>query len=252
MIFAGVILPRELNPGIIKRQLQVIVAESSRWRVHADLPSIYRPMEATGSSQCIAFAGSRRIASGDLAAVVRASHSSANSLPVLIFDDATSRLIEVDFRGSPDEAVARLGPTSRAPESGVSDRSGNGAMPDSPYLDDRQPRGRGRPKLGVIAREVTLLPRHWDWLATQPGGASAAVRRLVDEARQTHAGRDRRRQAQEAAYRFMSAMAGNEAGFEDATRALFAGDSARFAELTEGWPPDVRDHARTLAARALA
>jgi hypothetical protein len=209
-------------------------------------------MPITIISQCIAFAGSRRIASGDLGTVVRASYSAAqdNSLPVLIFDDATSRVLEVDFRGSLDEVVGRLDPIPPASEAGITDPEGNGQAADSPYLDDAQPRGRGRPKLGVIAREVTLLPRHWDWLATQPGGASAAVRRLVDEARQTHAARDRRRQAQEAAYRFMSAMAGNEAGFEEATRALFAGDAARFAELTVGWPPDVRDHARTLAARA--
>ena len=202
-------------------------------------------------SQCIAFAGSRRIASGDLGSVVRTSYPAArdNSVPVLIFDDATSRLLEVDFRGSLDEVMARLDPGAPASEAGVADREDNGAA-DSPYLDEAQPRGRGRPKLGVIAREVTLLPRHWDWLATQPGGASAAVRRLVDEARQTHAARDRRRRAQDAAYRFMSAMAGNEPGFEEATRALFAGDGVRFAAMTADWPPDVRDHARTLAARA--
>ena len=202
--------------------------------------------------QCIAFTGSQRIASGDLATVVRASHRAAsNALPVLIFDDATSQFIDIDFRGTADEAIARLvasAPAAPPEASGKADR----AAAESPYRDDSQTRGRGRPRLGVIAREVTLLPRHWDWLATQPGGASAAVRRLVDEARQTHAAKDRRRQAQEAAYRFMSAMAGNEPGFEEATRALFAGDAARFADLTAEWPEDVRDHARTLAARAFA
>jgi hypothetical protein len=99
---------------------------------------------------------------------------------------------------------------------------------------------------------VTLLPRHWDWLATQPGGASAAVRRLVDAARQSGAEKDRLRTAKETAYRFISAMAGNEQGFEEATRALFAGDDARFVAMSESWPRDVREHARALARQASA
>ena len=123
---------------------------------------------------------------------------------------------------------------------------------DDPSPDGERvaPRGRGRPKLGVVAREVTLLPRHWDWLATQPGGASAAVRRLVDEARQASVSKDRLRQGKEIAYRFMSAMAGDEPGFEEATRALFGGNASRFLEHTAEWPADVRDHARALARRA--
>jgi hypothetical protein len=106
--------------------------------------------------------------------------------------------------------------------------------------------------LGVVAREVTLLPRHWEWLATQPGGASAALRRLVDEARRTYAGRDRVRRAQNAAYAFMSAMAGDEPGFEEATRALFGANHAVFDALVERWPADVRDHARMLARGVFA
>ena len=97
-----------------------------------------------------------------------------------------------------------------------------------------------------------MLPRHWEWLAQQPGGASVALRRLVDEARRANKDKDRIRQAQEAAYRFMSAMAGNKPHYEDATRALFAGDAERFADLDGGWPADVRDHARRLAATAFA
>jgi hypothetical protein len=108
-------------------------------------------------------------------------------------------------------------------------------------------RGRGRPRLGVVAREVTLLPRHWDWLSSQPGGASVALRTLVDEARRTRGDSDRVRSAQEAAYRFLSAIAGNLPGFEEALRALFAYDRRRFADLIAGWPQDVRDHAIKLA-----
>jgi hypothetical protein len=108
-------------------------------------------------------------------------------------------------------------------------------------------RGRGRPKLGVVPREVTLLPRHWDWLNTQPGGASVALRKLVEEARRTSGSADRRRVAHESAYRFMSAVAGNLPGFEEATRSLFADDERRFAELVADWPSDVRDYAVMLA-----
>ncbi len=99
----------------------------------------------------------------------------------------------------------------------------------------------------MIAKEVTLLPRHWDWLNVQPGGASVALRKLVDEARRVSGDRDRIRAAQEAAYRFMSAIAGNLPGFEEATRSLFAYDRRRFTEFVAKWPEDVRDYAVKLA-----
>jgi len=216
-------------------------------------------MDIVSTTRCIAFAGTRRIASGDLSTVVSTTKDfieANNDSSVLVFDDTSSRLIEVDFRGSRDEVLVRLRDRDqsrpsdeRAPTSG--DEPPAGDESDSPYRD-APARQRGRPRLGVVAREVTLLPRHWDWLAKQPGGASAAVRRLVDEARQTRVAADRRREAQEAAYRFMSAMAGNEPGFEEATRALFAGDERRFSEFSAEWPSDVRDHARVLAVRAMA
>jgi hypothetical protein len=122
-------------------------------------------------------------------------------------------------------------------------------MPSDPNesVDVSTPRGRGRPKLGVVAREVTLLPRHWEWLTTQPGGVSVALRKLVEEARRTHADQDRRRQTQERAYHFMSAMGGDLPGFEEAARALFANDLPRLRELVAAWPVDVRDHAIALA-----
>jgi hypothetical protein len=110
-----------------------------------------------------------------------------------------------------------------------------------------EPRGRGRPKLGVVAREVTLLPRHWEWLNAQPGGASVALRKLVDEARRISGDRDRLRAARDAAYHFMSTMAGNLAHFEEAARALFADDRRRFVSLIADFPADVRDHIVRLA-----
>lgn len=162
---------------------------------------------------------------------------------ILIFDAVSSEPLELDLRGTEAESLARLRTGSA---------SATTASPESPGLPAGEKRGPGRPRLGVVPREITLLPRHWDWLNRQPGGASAAVRRLVDAARSAagpaaNGERVTRRTAQEYAYRFLSAMLGNHPGFEDATRALFAGDAARFDEVSTVWPPDLRDHARRLA-----
>jgi uncharacterized protein len=124
------------------------------------------------------------------------------------------------------------------------------AAPAEAVQASATPRGPGRPKLGVVAREVTLLPRHWEWLAQQPGGASVALRKLVEEARRANKDKDRVRQAQEAAYRFIAAMGENKPHYEEVARALFAGDAARFEAWTASWPSDVREHARRLAAAA--
>lgn len=182
------------------------------------------------------FQGHRRLASGPLHVVALAVRLATEKRvePVLIFDDRTGRSIDIDTRGSDDDIFARYAvapsPEESAPE---------------PAID--APRGRGRPKLGVVAREVTLLPRHWEWLASQPGGPSVALRKLVEEARHKYSERDRSRADQERAYHFISAMAGNMPGFEEASRALFAGDRTRFSELIEAWPLDVRRHAIWLA-----
>jgi hypothetical protein len=147
----------------------------------------------------------------------------------LIFDAITSRPIEIDWRGTPQEVVDRL---SRSIPIGI------------PEVSDK--RGPGRPRLGVIPREVTLLPRHWDWLNEQPGGASVALRKLVEEARRSNQGKDRARHSQESVHRFMYAMAGNLPYFEEASRAFYARDSKRFAELIRLWPKDIRDHLKRL------
>lgn len=198
-------------------------------------------MHAAPDTRCTAFAGTRRIASGELrhVALMAQQASQAGEHPVLVFDDRTSRVVDVDLRGTSAELLKRL---NDAPTL-LGDGHGEVAGPVR--------RGPGRPKLGVVAREVTLLPRHWQWLAAQPGGASVALRRLVEDARKANAGQDRRRAAQESAYRFMSAMAGDLPGFEEATRALFAGDAHAFEDHVAAWPDDVRDHATWLAAEAL-
>lgn len=197
-------------------------------------------MNNQSERQYIAFAGTERIASGPLrevAAAAKAAVEQGHPSLVLIFDAVTSEPVDVDFRGSTEEVLSRLPGAAQ----GLS-REARG--------EDEGPRMPGRPKLGVIAREVTLLPRHWDWLAAQPGGASVTIRKLVEQAKRSSGDADRLRVAREAAYRFMSAMAGNEAGFEEATRALFAGNQERFEHMTESWPPDVREHAREVSRGA--
>ena len=188
--------------------------------------------------RCTAFAGPRRIASGELRHVaLKAKQAFDAGKPVLVFEDAGGHPVELPLELPAGELLRRLAEPAAA-----------GAT----EAGDNAPRRPGRPKLGVVSREVTLLPRHWAWLAAQPGGASVALRKLVEEARRVSADGDRRRVAQEAAYRFMQAMAGNEAGFDEAARALFAGDIGRFEEHSATWPDDVREHAALLAADAFA
>lgn len=185
-----------------------------------------------------AFDGSRRLGSGPLSSVALAAAQALRqgaSGPVLVFDDRSGAVVDIDTRGSDAELLARLGPPAEA------------AAGPAPGGEPAVLRGRGRPRLGVVAREVTLLPRHWDWLAAQPGGASVALRKLVEGARRAQGDKDRRRQRHERTYRFMSAMAGDFTGFEEACRALFADDRARFLEHSATWPDDVRAHCLHLA-----
>jgi hypothetical protein len=172
----------------------------------------------------IAFDGDRLVAEGPAAAVARSVRERGGA--VLTFDAATGAPVDLDLRGSPQEVEARYAPAPPAP------------------------RGRGRPKLGVVAREVTLLPRHWEWLSAQPGGASVALRKLVEEARKGDDGAAEARRARDATYRFMSVMAGDRPGFEEAARALYANDGERFRGLIEPWPADVREQISRLAAGA--
>ncbi len=174
--------------------------------------------------EILVFDGDRLLASGSREETAQAvSRAVADGQPhqILAFDAQTSRLVDLDVRVAP-----------------------------RPLPDVDPKRGPGRPKLGVVAREVTLLPRHWDWLNAQPGGASVALRKLVDEARKTHADADGLRALQESAYRFMTAMAGDQPGYEDACRALFARDGAGFRSAIAGWPRDVGRHTAALAAAA--
>lgn len=159
-----------------------------------------------------AFEGDRLLKRGTRAEVTLAARSARGS--VLVFDDATGAQIDFDPRAQADE---------------VTD----------------EPRGRGRPKLGVVAREVTLLPRHWDWLARQSGGASVALRKLVEDASRNP--KERARAAANAAYKFMHSIAGDRPGYEEALRALFADDRTKFEAQIKSWPADIRAYAVRLA-----
>ncbi len=191
------------------------------------------------SSHWIAFEHHRLLALGEpdgvIAAVQQRLAAQPEALP-LVLDATTSERVELDWRAPAAQLLAQL--------------------PAAPAADDRDeapggdaPRGPGRPKLGVTAREVTLLPRHWDWLARQPGGASVALRKLVQSAMREGGSAQAQRRATEAAYRFMSIVGGDLPQYEEVSRALFAGDLARVAALAADWPADVAAHLRTLLAQ---
>jgi len=175
-------------------------------------------MEAENS--CTAFAGHAMIATGALEKVLlelKKRFDADKGAMMLVFEDATGRQIDFDLRGSVEQVLAR-------------------ALPSAIRT------GPGRPRLGVVSREISLLPRHWEWLEEQPNGASAALRRLVDGARRRQDGRSRARRSLDAAARFLSAIAGNLHGYEEATRALYAKDRPRLSRLTNKWPRDIRAH----------
>jgi hypothetical protein len=190
-----------------------------------------------------AFAGDHQISTGSLAEVALTamdlSKEKNHDKPLLFFDDETAAVVEMDLRGTRKQVLARYQGLPRP------------APPASPQSE----RGPGRPRLGVVGREVTLLPRHWDWLNEQPGGPSVTLRKLVEEAKRTGHAKDMARRSKEAAYRFMNVMAGNLPGFEEATRAVFGTGTNRlkhFEEHTARWPADVRKYALNLMEQVLA
>lgn len=184
-----------------------------------------------------AFAGPHKVAAGTLHTVAQTLKQLVTRDPsaqILVFDDTSGSQVDLNLHGSLADVLQRL-PREAAPT-----------------IDEQaSPTARtvGRPKLGVVAREITLLPRHWEWLATQPGGASVALRKLVEYAQRGNKAHDEQRQAREAAYKVMSALAGDAPGFEEASRALFAGKQPAFLACVQEWPADVREHVLQLAQR---
>jgi hypothetical protein len=154
---------------------------------------------------------------------------------------------EVIARGAPEEVVPKmraLQPLERTSDLLAFDDE-TGRQIDLDLRPEAQPvPRRGRPSLGVEAKEVTLLPRHWEWLASQRGGASATLRKLVEDAlRKGRSAKDHH----DAAYRFLYAIAGDLPHFVDAMREMYAGNKVGYDHFTYDWPRDIRDHGRQLA-----
>ena len=188
----------------------------------------------SNATELYVFAGPKLMAKGSAQQLLSQNKSQLNqagSEPILFFDSTTGRQVDLD--------LSTAGLTSKAIEAQADDNANRAPQ-----------KSRGRPKLGVVGREVTLLPRHWEWLDQQRGGASAALRRLIDECRKERAGEDAIREAQDSANRFMMAMAGDLPGFEEAVRALYARDGARFREEIRRWPADIRNCASEYAEAA--
>ncbi|MDV6330099.1 DUF2239 family protein [Asticcacaulis sp. 201] len=199
------------------------------------------------SKPCTAFDGHTFLLSGPLVEValaVKTATESGAPHTILVFDDATGRVVDLDLRGTKADIVERL---SQPPQAVAGRYRPVEATTPEKADETSEPRGRGRPRLGVVAREITLLPRQWEWLSAQPGGASAVLRRLVDDARRNGGARQQKRAAQDAAYRFMLAIAGDFPGYEEATRALFADDRPKLEHCIADWPEDIRSHVLRLA-----
>ena len=177
----------------------------------------------------IVFKGQDKLSAGPVSEVAKYLKSlvdQGDAPNYLIFKSSNGQQIDFDLGGSETDVEQRYGSSKHA------------SLADS--AADTPPKTRGRPKLGVVGREVTLLPRHWEWLDRQRGGSSAALRRLIDAERKNNADEDRVRIAQDSTNRFIYAMAGNLAGFEEAVRALYAGDKAGFAQHIRSWPADIK------------
>ena len=211
-----------------------ILAQAPLWDSHERTACTHR-MNKRSDRPSTAFVEDALLAEGPLSAValaVKAHLSESPDASVVIFDDDTGHVIDLNLQGSDSQIIGRL------------DQVADGAT------TDKKPAGRGRPNLGVIAREVTLLPRHWEWLAQQRGGASATLRRLIDAARKHDAPGEETSSARETTYRAMRVLAGNREGFEEAARALFAGDAESFDARLGSWPSPIGQYLRRIAKPA--
>lgn len=200
---------------------------------------------ALNQDEFVGFSGHARIWRGTLVEVAlacKAAIEAGTTDKAVIYRVAAGQVVDVSFRGTDAAMLRRL-------------RARFGEMPSrvvSEPAPPPTPRKRGRPKLGVVSREISLLPRHWEWLAAQRGGASVTLRKLVEAARKQDAGQTEWRQTIEAAYGFMSDIAGDFENFEESSRALFASDLPRFNSLTTSWPTDIREHLAHVLSGPLA
>lgn len=181
-----------------------------------------------------AFEGKNLYVRGSLIEValkVKERLGSLSNSSILIFSDSSGKTMDLNFQGSEQELVKRL----------------------SVFVSEETPKdlnGPGRPKLGVISREVSLLPRHWEWLASQSGGASATLRRLIEVEVKTTSTNPSPKLVQERTYKVMNVMAGDLRGYEEALRALYKRDEKAFLKEIAQWPSDVRDYVTELGQPA--
>ena len=184
------------------------------------------------------FDGPKLILQGSLSDVivrVKKRMGKIENSSFLICNDSNGQTLDFNFQGSEKDVLKRL-ETFVSPQPAIS--------------KNKETVGPGRPKLGVVAREVSLLPRHWEWLALQEGGASVTIRKLVDEAKKKFAEGSSVKQAQERVYKFMSVMAGDLEGYEEALRALYKKDAKKFALEIQAWPEDIKKHTVDLSKAA--
>lgn len=183
-------------------------------------------MSARATDFVTVFAAEEKIAAGEIREVIHAIKDHLRQTPrarILIVSDVTGAPVDLDLRGTADTVIKKL-------------------EAETAELEEKKS-GPGRPRLGVVAREVTLLPHQWDWLSSQPGGASVTLRKLVEDAKKKNFAKDQVRRAQEVTHKFMSTMAGDLAGYEEALRALYARDRKSFLSAMREWPVDIREHA---------
>lgn len=188
-------------------------------------------MEQTQTQSYSAFEGVNLLSQGSLEEVVltvKRRLKSKSDASILVFSDLTGKQMDFDLRGTEKEVVQRLKVY---------------LVPDA----EKSQAGPGRPKLGVVAREISLLPRHWEWLSTQSGGASAVLRRLVETEMKGSTQKERIKQTQESTYKFLSSIAGNLGHYEEVIRALYAKDFKEFKDSMSGWPIDIKQHAISLS-----
>ena len=186
------------------------------------IPSSYTAFEGLK----IRFQGSL----GEVVIQVKKRLGKSEHSPVLIISDLTGKVMDFNFHGTLKDVQKRLEVFVSQAEEGPKDAG-----------------GPGRPKLGVISREVSLLPRHWEWLASQSGGASAALRKLVEDAKRQALDSGSIKEAQARTYKFMSVIAGDLQGYEEALRALYRRDGKKFQTQIEAWPSDVQKYIKSLA-----
>lgn len=196
-------------------------------------------MNTSITQAATAFNNTNKLANGPLIEVIMAMKTAIienQNAKILCFLDENGAMIDFDLSGSNEQIIARLLTQFKAPSTS-----------EQIEIIETQSKA-GRPKLGVIAKEVTLLPRHWEWLGAQNGGASATLRRLVEIAAKESIGIAARKNAQNATYRFLQNIAGDFENYEEVLRAIFADDFEKMRNLMKNWPQDIQNYAQKLFA----